>query len=105
MGGFNGQDNVVSAEDLARMVGARELRYVYWTADGRGAGGNSDISAWVTSTCTPVEGFNTSTQNAGAPDGTLTNPGATAIQNNRFPQNAGGPQGNMLVSLYDCGNQ
>jgi hypothetical protein len=106
MGGFNGQDDVVSAEDLARMVSTGELRYIYGNGEGRGAGGDSDISAWVTSACTPVEGFNTSTQNAGAPDGTTTNPAGPAVNsNNRLPQNPGGPQGDILVSLYDCGNQ
>jgi 4-amino-4-deoxy-L-arabinose transferase-like glycosyltransferase len=106
MGGFNGQDNVVSVEDLARMVSAGELRYIYGNAAGGGPGGDSDISAWVASACTPVEGFNTATQNFGAPDGTTANSGGAATgPNNRFPQNSGGPQGNMLVSLYDCGNQ
>lgn len=96
LGGFNGQDQVVTAEDLADMVKNGELRYVYWSADGRGMGTNSDISTWVTSSCTAIQGFDTATQNAGAPDGTTADP------NNRTPQNFGGPQNNMPVSLYDC---
>ena len=104
MGGFMGQDNVVSADDLARLVADGELRYIYWNSAGRGAETNSDISSWVESSCTPVQGFDTSTQNSGAPDG--TRPGGTGTDsNNLFSQNRNGFQGNMRVSLYDCRNQ
>jgi hypothetical protein len=105
MGGFMGQDKVVSADDLARMVQDGELRYIYWNADGRGLGTNSEISAWIASSCSPVQGFDTSTQNAGAPDGITANPnGATANSNNRgFPP--GGFERDMRVTLYDCGSR
>ena len=96
MGGFNGNDQVVSAENLAQLVKNGELRYVYWNAGGRGMGSNSEISSWVTSSCTPVQGFDTATQNQGAPDGTLSG------LSNQPPQNFGGPQDNLQVSLYDC---
>ena len=99
-----GQDNVVSADDLAKLVADGELRYIYWNSNGRGAGTSSDISTWVESSCTPVQGFDTSTQNSGAPDG--TRPGGTVTDsNNRFSQNRNGFQGNMQVSLYDCKGQ
>jgi 4-amino-4-deoxy-L-arabinose transferase-like glycosyltransferase len=106
MGGFMGQDDVVSPDDLAKLVTDEELRFIYWDANdrGRGVGTNSNISTWVESSCTPVQGFDTSTQNSGAPDG--TRPGGTgADSNNRFSQNRNGFQGNMQVSLYDCGGQ
>ena len=97
MGGFNGQDQVVTSEDLAQMVSEGELRYVYWSAEGRGPGGtNAEISSWVTFSCTTVPGFDTSTQNAGAPDGT------TSRQNNSFSPNKDGPFRGMQVTLYDC---
>jgi 4-amino-4-deoxy-L-arabinose transferase-like glycosyltransferase len=96
MGGFDGQDQVVTAESLTQMVSNGELRYIYWNADGRGLGTNSEISSWVASSCTAVTGFNTTTQNAGAPDGT------TANQEDHFPQNPGGFGRDMRVSLYDC---
>ncbi len=103
MGGFNGQDNVVSAEGLRQMVSDGELRYIYLAA--RGMGTKSSISTWVTSACTPVEGFDTATQNAGAPDGTRTDSnGASTNSNNPFGPNIGG-FGEMQVSLYDCGSQ
>ena len=107
MGGFMGQDNVVSADDLARMVKDGELRYIYWDASGRGTpGGNSDISSWVTSSCKLVQGFDTSTQNSGAPDGTRVNSDETTTSTNRgFGPNSGGFQGDMRVSLYDCAGQ
>ncbi len=96
IGGFNRQDQVVTADELTQMVSAGELRYVYWNGTGRGIGTNSDISSWVASSCTAVQGFDTATRNAGAPDGTTTD------QDNGFPQNQGGPQRDMQVSLYDC---
>lgn len=96
MGGFNGKDQVVTAGDLAQMVSDGELRYVYWSAGGRGMDTSSDISSWVDSSCTAVRGFDTATQNASTPDGTA------ADRNNRPLQNMGGDQGNLQVSLYDC---
>ena len=96
LGGFNGMDRLVSGTDLEKMVAARELRFIYYDARGSGMGGpgamQSDISSWVAKACTLV-GFNTATQNFGAPDGTAgtANAGAPAF----------GP-GGMQVSLYDC---
>jgi 4-amino-4-deoxy-L-arabinose transferase-like glycosyltransferase len=96
MGGFNGNDPVVTADTLAKMVKNGQLRYIYWNAGGRRMETNSEISSWVTSSCTAVQGFDTATQNVGAPDGTMAN------QNGPAPQSFGGPQGDMQVSLYDC---
>lgn len=100
LGGFNGQDNVVSADDLAQMVSNNELRYIYWGGAGGGPNaGNGNISSWVTSSCSAVQGFDTTTRNAGAPDGTnIGTNNRTNQQNNNF-----GAGGNMQVSLYDCG--
>jgi 4-amino-4-deoxy-L-arabinose transferase-like glycosyltransferase len=90
LGGFMGRDQVVTGDDLAQMVAAGELRYVYWGGGGGGPGGRGDgqssISAWVTSSCMAIEDFDTVTQNAGAPDGT---------------SRVGGP-GGMQVTLYYC---
>ena len=63
----SGADLGRTADDLARLVRDGELRYIYWNAGGRGMGTNSEISAWVADSCSPVQGFDTSTQNAGAP--------------------------------------
>lgn len=91
LGGFMGRDQVTTGDDLARMVAAGELRYIYWNkGGGNGFGGGGDshssISAWVTSSCMAIEDFDTVTQNAGAPDGT------SGIR---------GP-GDMQVTLYYC---
>ncbi len=95
LGGFSGQDEVVSSDELAQMVKEGELRYVYWGGQG-GPGRNSQtISSWVSAHCKPLQNFNTVTRNAGAPDGT---DGPNGTNGNNFP---GGP--NMQVSLYDCG--
>jgi 4-amino-4-deoxy-L-arabinose transferase-like glycosyltransferase len=97
MGGFSGQDPVVTSDSLEQLVKDGELRYVYWSTERRGPGvGNADISSWVTSSCTVVPGFDTATQNAGAPDGTA------AEQSNSVTPNTGGPFRGMQVTLYDC---
>lgn len=83
LGGFNGRDPVITSEGLQQLIEQGELRYLY-SESGGGRGSQAEISNWVRNACTPVEGFNTNTQNAGAPDGTLN-------------------RGNMAVSLYDCG--
>ncbi len=91
LGGFNGNDKVVSSAELQAMVAANELRFIYYDARGGGMGGpnamQSDVSSWITNACTLV-GFNTTTQNFGAPDGTANT-------------NAPG-FGGMQVSLYNC---
>jgi 4-amino-4-deoxy-L-arabinose transferase-like glycosyltransferase len=99
MGGFSGQDDVVSAEDLTRLVEEGELRYIYWNAGGRGMGEDSDISSWIASSCVPLQGFDTSTRNAGAPDGIGTDQ-INGSNDGGFPTN--GPMGAMQVTLYDC---
>ncbi|MBN1665435.1 MAG: hypothetical protein JW862_00035, partial [Anaerolineales bacterium] len=89
MGGFNGRDPVVTSDDLAQMVSAGELRYIYLSG---GGGTNAEVSSWVASSCTLVEGFDSVTRNAGAPDGT---PGS-----NFTPGQSGDGQS---INLYDCG--
>jgi 4-amino-4-deoxy-L-arabinose transferase-like glycosyltransferase len=96
LGGFNGQDSVASFSDLANMVKNGELRFIYW--GGGPNGGRSDISSWVVSYCRTVRGFDATTQNSGAPDGTRA-----GASNSNAPQNfAPGPSGDMQVTLYDC---
>lgn len=60
MGGFNGSDKVVSAENLADLVANGDVRYVLQggTPAGPGAAGGDDIRAWVSEHCTPVEEIN-----------------------------------------------
>lgn len=82
LGGFMGRDPVITNEGLQQLIEQGELRYIY--SDAGNGGNQSNVSSWVRNSCTLVKGFNTNTQNAGAPDGTLN-------------------RGNMAVSLYDCG--
>lgn len=99
LGGFMGQDRVVGATGLAQLVREGRLRYIYWDSRGgngfMGRGGvQSDISRWVTGACKPVQGYDTVTENAGAPDGTGAGQGAPFF---------GGRGGmGMQVTLYDC---
>ncbi|HMD90187.1 MAG TPA: glycosyltransferase family 39 protein [Anaerolineaceae bacterium] len=101
VGGFMGIDNVVNSDQLAQLVSKGELRYVYWDtrnegrAGGIGGGTQSNISSWVTSNCSIVNNFDTSTQNSGAPDGT----------GNRLNNGSFFGRGGMQISLYDCWEQ
>ena len=92
LGGFNGMDQVETRDSLAKLVADGELRYIYLGGGGGPGGGpgggQSDISSWVTSTCKAVQGYDTTTQNVGAPDGTSSG-----------SQRAGG---SMQIALYDC---
>ena len=92
-----GQDEVVTTDDLDRMVASGELRYIYWSSEGRGGMGiQSGISAWVAANGVPVQGFDTQTQNSGAPDGTA---GGTVTGGGA---GFGGPA-RMQVTLYQLG--
>ncbi len=54
MGGFGGQDEVVTAEDLSAMVANGELRYVMYGGD---RGGKTDITNWLSASCSVVQEF------------------------------------------------
>jgi 4-amino-4-deoxy-L-arabinose transferase-like glycosyltransferase len=89
LGGFSGQDRVLTVDALARLIADGQLRFIYWGDNARGgpAGGQPEISAWVSANCVPVDGFDIVTRNAGAPDGT----------------GRGSPgQGDMRAVLRDC---
>jgi 4-amino-4-deoxy-L-arabinose transferase-like glycosyltransferase len=91
MGGFNGSDSVVTADELALIVANGELRYIYLSG---GNGANSGISSWVTSACARIEGFESTTRNFGAPDGTTIGGAPTQA----------GTGNNQSINLYDCQN-
>lgn len=55
MGGFSGNDNVVSADDLAALVANGELRYVLFGGSGRNK--KQDIAQWLQSSCSVVSEF------------------------------------------------
>lgn len=55
MGGFNGGDPVVDADDLAQLVTDGDLRYVLF--GGRQNGADREIAAWLESSCTTIERF------------------------------------------------
>lgn len=85
LGGFKGQDQVLTLDEFIQLVDDGELSFVY--NSGKGNNGSSEISTWVNQHCSAVDGYNTTTQNAGAPDGTSTGDGYQA----------------MAISLYQCG--
>jgi hypothetical protein len=56
MGGFSGQVPFPTTDQLAKLVAQGQLRYVLLGArdGGPGGEGNSNVTAWVTKTCTVV---------------------------------------------------
>jgi 4-amino-4-deoxy-L-arabinose transferase-like glycosyltransferase len=70
IGGFKGSDQVVTGNDLARLVAEGKLRYIYWGGSGGGPGGKpggqADIFTWVTAHCQPVKEFETLDELPGA---------------------------------------
>jgi 4-amino-4-deoxy-L-arabinose transferase-like glycosyltransferase len=55
MGGFSGQDQVVTPESLSQLIAQGRLRYVELGGNGFGGRGQSDISSWVTGNCKLVQ--------------------------------------------------
>lgn len=92
MGGFDGNDRILTSQSLAQMVAAGRLRYIYWDTRGSESVDMSDIDHWVASQCHAVPGFDTTTVNAGAPGGTT--------KGSRAPVGFGR---GLQISLYDCG--
>jgi hypothetical protein len=96
LGGFNGQDQVLTPDSLALLVNSGKLRFIYSNAAGEGRigagqfGGQTSINTWVSTKCQIVQGFDTTTRNTGAPDGAGGGTGTDGFG------------GNMPVSLYDC---
>ena len=61
MGGFGGQDEVVTADDLAKMVADGELRYVLYGGE---RSNKADIANWLKASCSVVLDYSqTSTGN------------------------------------------
>jgi 4-amino-4-deoxy-L-arabinose transferase-like glycosyltransferase len=99
LGGFMGTDQVISTDELARLVQTGTLRYIYWNSNGNGNTNRSDYSSWITAHCQVVSGFDTTTQNSGAPGGTTDTTLNTTGQNGGFGMNFG----TIQISIYDCG--
>lgn len=60
MGGFAGNDKVVSVDDLQNMVANHELRYVLYSDE---RNNKQDIANWLNSSCTIVNGFEVTQNN------------------------------------------
>lgn len=69
MGGFGGQDEVVTADDLKEMVANGELRYILYGGD---RGNKQDIANWLSTSCAIVNDFSTLTQGQGPQNQGLT---------------------------------
>jgi 4-amino-4-deoxy-L-arabinose transferase-like glycosyltransferase len=85
MGGFGGQDDVVSAEDLSALVANGELRYVLYGGE---KGNKEDIASWLKTSCSVVPEFSNTASGTQpqAPQGQNGQPG----------------QGNQSLTLYMC---
>lgn len=71
MGGFGGQDEVATVDDLKAMVANGELRYILYGGD---RGNDQETADWLASSCQTVEGI-ALPQSGPRPDGRQT-PGA-----------------------------
>ncbi len=83
MGGFGGQDDVVSADDLSTMVANGELRYVLYGGD---RGSKQEITSWLASSCSVMLDYSQVNANNPAPNQTMD----------------GGNPGNQTMTLYSC---
>ena len=93
MGGFGGQDDVVSAEDLAQMVANGELRYVMYGGD---RGNKQDIANWLQTSCEVVPQFG-SVNSGNSPQGANQPNGQDQT---RGP--GGDAPGGQSMTLYQC---
>ena len=91
MGGFGGQDEVVSVDDLNAMVANKELLYVLYGGDRMG---QVNISDWLDTSCFVIEQFSEVETGRGQPQ---QGQQSDAAQNGNQP----GPRGQAL-SLYLC---
>ncbi len=66
MGGFAGQDEVVTVDDLKEMAASGELRYIIYGGD---RGDKQDIANWIGSSCTAVEGISLAQTGPAGPSG------------------------------------
>jgi len=69
MGGFGGQDEVVSVDGLAQMVANGELRFVMYGGD---RGGKADIANWLSASCSVVPEFSNRAANNQGPGNQAT---------------------------------
>jgi 4-amino-4-deoxy-L-arabinose transferase-like glycosyltransferase len=95
LGGFNGEDEVLTPDYLAKLVTEGKLRFIAWNS-GRGGGGpiggQSLITGWVSSHCQVVQRFNSTTRNFIAPEGITAGTGSGVF-----------PGGAQFTAIFDCG--
>lgn len=96
LGGFGGQDQVVSLVEFIQMIEQGELRYVLSNSGDFGSRGTSDISSWISSSCMAIQNYDLGMGEISNGENTVNG------QYGGFPQgNPGGRQGGNI--LYDCG--
>ncbi len=91
MGGFGGQDDVVSAEDLRLMAANDELLYVLYGGE---RGNKEDVANWLATSCFVIQQFNQVDTGRAQPQ---QGQQGDATQNANQP----GPR-NQAMSLYMC---
>ncbi len=102
LGGFGGQDQVVTLDELVQMVKQGELRYFLLNGGGRDFGNKADISSWVASSCVAIESYDIAMSTDKSMDNaTIGLKSPIGEQGSGFPQGPGGMQ--QANSLYDCG--
>jgi hypothetical protein len=94
MGGFHGQDDVVSVDDLREMTQNDDLLYVLYGGD---SDQKQDVANWLESSCFVIQQFSNISTGGPHPAQGLTDQQAGQSQNTSGP----GP-GNQRTSLYMC---
>jgi 4-amino-4-deoxy-L-arabinose transferase-like glycosyltransferase len=98
VGGFTGQDSVVTPEELASLVNTGKLRFIYWSSspsglrDGTTINGQSQIITWVIGHCKVV------------PEYSRFSPGFPGEPGISLMSDAVEPYQGQPNILYDCGN-
>ena len=96
VGGFTGQDSVVTPEELESLLNAGKLRFFYWPSSPSGLGdgiavtGQSLINTWVTGHCKVVPEYSTFL------------PGFPAVPGMNVIPHAVAPYQGQPNVLYDC---
>ena len=95
MGGFGGQDDVVTADDLSTMVANGELKYILYGGDNRG--NKAELTNWIQSSCTVVPEFSNVTSGGPGPQAPNQADGGNGTQGQ------GGPgRPDQANTLYVC---
>ncbi|MGQ9684193.1 MAG: glycosyltransferase family 39 protein [Anaerolineae bacterium] len=98
IGGFMGQDPVLTTEQLAQLVREGKLKYILWNDRAGGMHNQPDLSAWIASHSILIPGFEIQAHNAGGRAGSPMGARNTKVQDGGGAFWGGGM---MQLALYE----